>query len=263
MRNGAGIRFASSTPIANATAASESNFVETASSATSTPTDYVTSLDSATDFTSESLYNIPEHIGYLKSLGLDYGYGPTALMEWALEHIHIFAGTPWWISIALTAVLVRTVLFKPYVDAAENASKMARIMPITKPITDRMTAASKAGDTDTMLKLRGELQMINKRAGVKFYKSFVPMVQVFAGYGTFVLLRAMSKLPVPGLETGGTMWFYNLTIPDPYFILPMATAGVLHWVLRVRSPFRFPLFGFYVERKLTSRRKEAKWAPRT
>jgi YidC/Oxa1 family membrane protein insertase len=184
-------------------------------------------------------------------------------MEWTLEHIHIFAGTPWWISIALTAVLVRTVLFKPYVDAAENASKMARIMPITKPITDRMTAASKAGDTDTMLKLRGELQMINKRAGVKFYKSFVPMVQVFAGYGTFVLLRAMSKLPVPGLETGGTMWFYNLTIPDPYFILPMATAGVLHWVLRVRSPFHFPLFGFYVERKLTSRRKEAKWAPRT
>jgi YidC/Oxa1 family membrane protein insertase len=232
------VRYASSTqaaaaaPVTNATTTPP---IEEASSAASTPSDYVTSLDSATEFTSESLYNIPEHIGYLKSLGLDYGYGPTALMEWTLEHIHVFAGTPWWISIVLTAVLVRAIMFKPYINAADNAARMSKIMPITKPIQAKMMEAQKASDMDGIMKARQELSLINKRAGISLWKSFVPMTQVIAGYGTFVILRAMAKLPVPGLETGGILWFTNLAIPDPLLILPIATAGVLHWVLRVRS----------------------------
>ena len=154
-------------------------------------------------------------------------------MEWLLEHIHIYSGGPWWISIGLTALVVRAVLFKPYVNAAENASRMQAIQPVTKPITAKMTEAMKNRDNETAMQLRQELSMINKRAGIKVWKSFVPAIQMFAGYGTFVLLRGMSRLPVPGLETGGALWFHNLTIPDPYFLLPIATAGVLHWVLRV------------------------------
>jgi YidC/Oxa1 family membrane protein insertase len=158
-----------------------------------------------------------------------------------LEHIHIYAGTPWWISIGLTAIVVRAILFKPYVDAAENASIMKAIQPITKPISAQMTQAMKAGDNDTVLKLRQELSAINKRAGLKLWKSFVPVTQVFFGYGTFVLLRGMARLPVPGLESGGILWFHNLTVPDPFFLLPLATAGVLHWVLRVRPSLPFTL----------------------
>ena len=157
------------------------------------------------------------------------------MMEWTLEHVHILAGTPWWVSITLTAVLVRAVLFKPYMDAAENGSKLAAIKHITQPVTDGMKQAQINRDTESVMRLKNELSRIHGRAGIKIWKSFVPMLQVFAGYGTFVLLRAMARLPVPGLETGGTLWFYNLTIPDPYIIFPVATAGVLHWVLRVCS----------------------------
>jgi len=60
----------------------------------------------------------------------------------------------------------------------------------------------------------------------------VPMLQVFAGYGTFVLLRAMAKLPVPGLETGGIFWFTDLSTRDPMFILPLATSFVLYRLLK-------------------------------
>ena len=85
--------------------------------------------------------------------------------------------------------------------------------------------------------VRQEMQMINKRAGIKLWKSFVPAIQMFTGYGTFMILRGMARLPVPGLEHGGVLWFHNLAVPDPFFILPLATAGILHWVLRVRLPF--------------------------
>jgi YidC/Oxa1 family membrane protein insertase len=154
-------------------------------------------------------------------------------MEWLLEHIHIFAGTPWWVSIGLTAIIVRAILFKPYVDAADNASKMQAIKHITQPIQQKMSALMKAGDQAGAMQARQEMLMINKRAGIKIWKSFVPAIQMFAGYGTFVLLRGMAKLPVPGLETGGILWFHNLAVPDPLYVLPLATAGVMHWVLRV------------------------------
>lgn len=126
-------------------------------------------------------------------------------------------------------------MFWPYVLAADNATKIAAAKPFMAPITEKMNAARIAGDMDAMMEHRRTMQLMNQRAGIKLWKSLAPMLQMFTGYGTFVLLRAMSKLPVPGLEDGGILWFYNLTIPDTYFILPMATAGMLHWMLRVRE----------------------------
>lgn len=175
---------------------------------------------------------MPEQIGYLKSLGLDFGWGPTAMVEWVLEHIHVLCQTPWWASIGLTAIAFRILLLKPYMDAADNAAKLAKVTPITKPMQQKMQELSRASDTTGVMAVRRDIQLIHKRAGIKMWKSFVPMTQMFVGYGTFVLIRAMGKLPVPGLETGGILWFQNLALPDPYFILPLATAGILHLVLR-------------------------------
>lgn len=195
-----------------------------------------TSLDDAIDIIT-SAKDAPEHIGYLKSLGLDYGYGPTSCVEWLLEHTHIYCGTPWWASIALTAVFIRIAFMKLYIDAADNGARMARTAPQTKPLHAKMMDLQRNNDQAAMMAVRQEISVIHKRAGVKMWKSMLPMVQMFTGYGTFVLLRAMAKLPVPGLETGGILWFQNLTLPDPYFILPLAAAGVLHAVLRVCSSF--------------------------
>jgi YidC/Oxa1 family membrane protein insertase len=176
---------------------------------------------------------MPERIGYLKNLGLDYGWGPTAMMEWTLEHVHVYAGSPWWLSIILTTVLVRVIMFKGYMMASDNAARMAVVRPLTLPLTKEMTAAQLTKDHEKVFELRREIQAMNSRAGVKIWRGFVPMLQVFTGYGLWVCLRGMSKLPVPGLETGGILWFQNLTVPDPFFLLPAVTSLVLHWVLRV------------------------------
>ncbi|KAI9744183.1 MAG: Mitochondrial inner membrane protein oxa1 [Claussenomyces sp. TS43310] len=233
LRNAAARRFASTSPIPPNTSASTTDALSTSTSNPELASAAANgSLDSAMDLSSSSLLDIPEHIGYLKELGLDYGWGPTALVEWTLEHIHVFAGTPWWASIAITTVILRALMFKPYMDAADNAARLAACAPITKPMTEKMTELTRQGDTPGAMALRAEVQRVHKRAGIVMWKSFVPMLQMFAGYGTFVLLRGMGRLPVPGLETGGTLWFQNLALADPYFVLPLATAGILHWVLR-------------------------------
>ncbi|QSZ31226.1 hypothetical protein DSL72_000789 [Monilinia vaccinii-corymbosi] len=226
IRNATSIRFASTSPSAIPPVNSPIPPIET-----STPEFKPAPLEVNADVNPDIL-SAPEHIGYLHSLGLDYGWGPTAVMEWMLEHIHVYAGTPWWVSIGLAAVAWRILLFKPFLDAAENASRMAAIKSYTAPVQALMMEAKRRGDTAEMMMQRAELQRIFKRAGISMWKSFMPVVQIFIGYGTWKLLRQMSEVPVPGLLDGGILWFYNLSIPDPYFILPLATSTILHFVLK-------------------------------
>jgi YidC/Oxa1 family membrane protein insertase len=155
-------------------------------------------------------------------------------MEFVMEHIHVYSGTPWWATIALTAVVVRCVFFKAFINAAENNTRMRAILPITKPLTEKMSAAAKTRDQQAVMQYRSEIQLIHKRAGVGIMRGFIPTLQFIPAMGTFFLLREMAKLPVPGLETGGILWFQNLAVQDPYFILPVAAATMLHLVLRVR-----------------------------
>ncbi|KAI9822436.1 MAG: Mitochondrial inner membrane protein oxa1 [Pycnora praestabilis] len=220
------IRYASTTPAVSPPVAETTTFATPVDSFTST------SLNNASEFTSSGIADIPESIGYLKDLGLDYGWGPTAFIEWLLEHIHIYTGTPWWASIILTAVAVRVALLKPYIDAADVAARMATIKPITKPITDKMSACSAQGDRAGAMAARSELQEVHRKAGVRVSKAFIPLVQIFLGFGTFRCMRGMATLPVPGLETGGFLWIRDLTLADPYFVLPAATSAAFYIVMR-------------------------------
>jgi YidC/Oxa1 family membrane protein insertase len=231
LRNGTGLRFASTTPsiVAQTSEAASRDVLPSA-------TDLSTSLEGFSSIDPQSITNLPEQIGYLKALGLDYGLGPTSVAQWLLEHIHIYTGTPWWLSIGLTAVLVRVMLLRPYVWAADTSTKMRIIKPLTDPLRAKMMAASQAGDTQLTMEVRNELSRIHKQAGIQVWKGFLaPLSQGLLGFGTFFALRAMSQIPVPGLLDGGALWFHNLAIPDPYFLLPMATAAVGHWMFRVDS----------------------------
>ena len=43
------------------------------------------------------------------------------------------------------------------------------------------------------------------------------------------LVRGMASAPVPSLRTEGTLWFVDLTVQDPMYLLPVLTAASL-WV---------------------------------
>lgn len=49
----------------------------------------------------------------------------------------------------------------------------------------------------------------------------------------FVALRKMAYLPVPSLQTGGMLWFPDLTAADPFYILPLAVTGTMFFILEV------------------------------
>lgn len=212
------------------------------------PTDTLPPVESvaapSTDFTpttlddvlSSELPPIPEHIGYLKELGLDYGWGPTAFIETLLEHVHIYTGTPWWASILLTAFVIRLALIKGYIGASDTSARLTVLTPHIDPIKKRLQAAKDAKDQAALTAIQSEIWGTYRAAGVQLWKMAVPLIQVPLGYGTFRLMRGMAALPVPGLEDGGFLWIKDLTLADPFFLLPILTSAAFYYTFKVCRP---------------------------
>ncbi|KAH8702171.1 putative mitochondrial export translocase Oxa1 [Talaromyces proteolyticus] len=205
--------------------ATVSPITENAAQGTVTTT---TSLDGVLPELSE----IPEQIGYLKTLGLDYGWGPSSIMEWAIEHIHIWGGMPWWASIVAAGVLLRLALFKPSVTAAENA---ARTMPVQAQLsalrTERILYISQ-GNQLAAAKVEAQSEEIRKSLGISMWKSLIPLLQLPFGFGCFRVVRGMTNLPVPALAVEQAGWITDLTVYDPLYILPIATTAFMYYSLK-------------------------------
>ncbi|KAK5741771.1 hypothetical protein LTR17_003762 [Elasticomyces elasticus] len=186
------------------------------------------------DLSAYDITQIPEKIGYLHEIGLNWWYGPTTTLEYILEHIHIYSGMPWWGSMAATAVLVRCVLFPFYLRSSDSMARQAALVSITKPIQDLMTQAQRNKDTQAMQMHWLQLAAVRKRAGIKLTSQFAPMIlQGILGFCGFKLIRAMAALPVPAFRDGGFLWLTDLTVPDPYGILPICMAGAIHLLVRL------------------------------
>ncbi|KAJ0383976.1 hypothetical protein COL922a_009354 [Colletotrichum nupharicola] len=175
------------------------------------------SIDAAT------LLDLPEQIGYLKTLGLDFGWGPSSVMQWALEHVHVYSGLPWIGSITVTAVLLRLLLLKPLLKAQETSAKLQLVQqnPKYEALKKASVEALSMGDTARTQELRRDLATMNKRAGVNPFNAAWGFLQIPFGYGMFRVLNGASSIPVPGFENGGFGWITDLSVPDPLYILPI------------------------------------------
>ncbi|KAJ5562741.1 Membrane insertase OXA1/ALB3/YidC [Penicillium sp. DV-2018c] len=170
---------------------------------------------------------IPERIGYLKELGIDFGTGFSSLMQYFIEHIHVYTGLPWWASIVAVGVLTRVLMLKPIIDASENAARMNNVKSKVTPVRKRMVESQTAGNLVAAQTARAELQAIHAAHGISTWKSFIPMLQIPLGFGIFRVVRAMAAMPVPGLAAESVAWINDLTVHDPIFLLPLVTAGTL------------------------------------
>ena len=223
-----------------------------AASSAASPSASIPSVDDAAALSDlldgSALLDMPsDQLGYLHALGLDYGWGPTSMCQWAVEHVHVYTGLPWWASVLAATVLFRAAIFMPSLTAAEHSAKIQLLRSdpaYAKAMEDMQTAAFRGGGGGNSqmkaMEARLKLKQMQKDANVSTYKMFVPMVNVPFGYGMFRLLRGMSTLPVPALEDSGLLWFPDLTVPDPYFLLPLGSAGIMYVIFRANMRYMAP-----------------------
>lgn len=215
----------------NSTSSTTSTVSTTATGENVTDAVSEAATSSLPDFNAADIAVIPEKIGYLKELGLDYGWGPTSLIEFVMEHLHVYTGLPWWASIIATGLLVRLALLKPLFMATDTSTKMRNVQYLTKPLRTKMQANLRTNQFEVQ-KAQAEISQINKERGIVVWHTFIPMIQVPLGFGCYRLVEGMSHLPVPGLAAESVAWLTDLTVADPFFILPLASAGLVYLNLR-------------------------------
>lgn len=178
----------------------------------------------------QSLLDMPEEIGFLGQLGLDFGWGPSSMMQWVIEHVYIWSGLPWWGTLAVCAIGFRLAFVKVTMSVQESSVKTAQLMghPKFKALDQEMRAALQRNDMPAMMKARQEMLAMRRLSGASFRPMLLNFLNIPISFGFFRVLRNMADIPVPSLETGGLLWFADLTVPDPYYILPiLSTVGIV------------------------------------
>lgn len=194
----------------------------------------------------QDVLNMPdEQIGYLHALGLDFGWGPTSMMEWTLEHIHIYTGLGWGASIMATAVLLRCLMFYPQVRSLKFNAVMQNLRkdPRSQEATKLIQQGFQSGDMELRQKGQYINKMLKEQYGVRNSGMLWSFGQIPFTFGLFRIVSAMTNVPVPAMENAGYLWFPDLTATDPYFILPAAGTALMIGALAVcQKPLFYTLF---------------------
>ncbi|XP_059148877.1 mitochondrial inner membrane protein OXA1L-like [Physella acuta] len=211
----------------NSSATSNTSQSTEPSSFINPPTDYIPPVpplpDSATSELVETLNALGEPT--LQSVGLG-GLLPPGLVQQGLELLHAGLGLPWWGSIVVGTIIVRTCMFPIVVKAQKMSINMMNHMPTVQRLQLKFTQARQRGNMVEALRYGSELGDYMKRNNVKpFGQMLMPLCQVPIFLSVFIGLRGMANLPVESMKTGGCLWFPDLTITGPLYGLPLLTAA--------------------------------------
>ncbi|KAJ4148486.1 hypothetical protein LMH87_002952 [Akanthomyces muscarius] len=183
----------------------------------------------------------PNELGYLQALGLDNGWGPTSVMQWTLEHIHVLTGLGWGASIVASAFALRAAMLIPHVMQLRNGGRVAHMQADPRAVEmNRLTKESLTAGQDGMEKRQQAkvlADLLKKEYGVNNWNLLWVVAQFPFTIGLFKLVRQMGNLPVPGMDQAGLLWFADLTVRDPYFILPALATGVMILSLQVSQKY--------------------------
>lgn len=162
-----------------------------------------------------------------QSLGLG-GWWPPGIIQSCLEFLHVSCGLPWWASIVIGTVCVRLLVSPLVIMSQRSAATMNNVMPEMQKIQLKVTDARMSGNILEVAQHTQDLQKFMKEKNINPLKSaVVPLAQAPIFLSIFMAIRQMVNAPVESLETGGILWFENLTLSDPYYALPIITSVTL------------------------------------
>ena len=121
-------------------------------------------------------------------------------------------GAPWWLSIMLLTIGVRTLLFPLTVRQIKSMRGVQELKPDLDEIRERHKDDPKKQHEETM-QLYGE-RKINPLNGC-----LPALVQLPIFLVLYYTIKEFETLE--SFRTGGLFWFQDLTAADPYFILPV------------------------------------------
>lgn len=200
--------------------------------------DNVIDLTNNSELSSASLENVFQSLAQpvtelsVASLNLGSNYTPIGWCVHYLDFLH--TAFPWWGSIAIGTLILRVCMIPFVISAQRTAAQLNEILPEQAILKEKMNQARVVGDTVEFARLAQESHTLFKRRGVNPLKSFIaPFAQAPVFITFFLTLRRMANYPVESLKTGGILWFTDLSIADPLYILPVLTSATLWLTLEM------------------------------
>ncbi|KAH6949002.1 hypothetical protein HPB50_027440 [Hyalomma asiaticum] len=147
----------------------------------------------------------------LQSVGLG-GWSPSGMVQHLLDFLHT------------STLCIKVLLLPLIIKGQKNSIHMNNNLPQMQHLQAKMTEARNTGNQIEAARIANELVLFMKEKNVNPLKSMIiPLAQAPVFISFFFALRGMANLPMESFKTGGMLWFTDLTVPDPLYILPLMT----------------------------------------
>ncbi|CAB3408378.1 unnamed protein product [Caenorhabditis bovis] len=170
----------------------------------------------------------------LDELGLFSWYKPSSYFRVALEGIHNYFDLPWWLTIVSATVALRLLLIGVPIMSQKLVAKQSMYRKELNEFRERIEEARKENNQLLQQQILIEQRDFFKSKDIRLFRQFGIMLANGAVFATqFFAIKKMVEVSYPGLSTGGTLWFTDLTATDPYFALPFISAATMALVTKV------------------------------
>jgi YidC/Oxa1 family membrane protein insertase len=167
-----------------------------------------------------------------------------------LQALHETTGLPWWGTIVVGTAAVRLAFLPLQLYGLRNASNafdarqdMARLVTAHRQAIEKLGPAATVMErlNATRVMLRG-MQAALHKAGCYPWRTFtIPLAQIPAVMAGIMGARHLVLLGDESFETGGALWFTDLTTSDVTYALPAVCVGLTYGFLEYA--FRRPKDG--------------------
>jgi len=170
-------------------------------------------------------YRLREISPYL-DLSVDYGWlwWIAQPLFWLLTKIHALVGN-WGVAIILLTVLVKAAFFKLSATSYKSMANMRRVQPKMQEIREQY-ADDKQKQSQAMMDLYRK-EKINPMGGC--LPILVQMPVFIALYWT--LMESVELRQAPFI-----LWIKDLSVMDPYFVLPLMMGASMYFMQKLNPP---------------------------
>ncbi|PRW56043.1 mitochondrial inner membrane OXA1 [Chlorella sorokiniana] len=150
----------------------------------------------------------------------------TRLVQNLLVAVHDATGLPWWQSIMVTTLAMRVATLPVMIAQIKNTYRMSQARPEMEALMEYVKEEQARGNMDAAMQHQQRVLQVWKKYNCNPFKSLLGIfVQAPIFIGFFSALRGFAAHKLPSLAEGGALWFTDLTVADPTYMLP-ALAGL-------------------------------------
>ncbi|WFD31068.1 hypothetical protein MSPP1_002099 [Malassezia sp. CBS 17886] len=160
----------------------------------------------------------------LHDLGLG-GWSPSGMLQHLLDSTQFLTSLPWWATIVLVTCGIRLSIAPLLVYVQGNSIRLSNIQPQMQGMMQDLEYAKSTGNQQEMQAAAVRVRKLMTDNNCSPFRSLLlPVVQMPIFLSFFFALDGLAKAKLPALTTGGFAWISDLTVADPYYVLPITSS---------------------------------------